>query len=147
MSNGPYSTVYSSLNPSFINIPLSTFLTSTVTAPTATGYSQYMVIGNLVIIQFKYEFVSIGSGSYELNIPIPISSTYAKPQGTWYVRYAASPTSELFPGIYNDASASVIAMLSSPTYGVKPQPFDDSTPQAGLSAGDIVHGELSYIID
>ena len=145
--SGPYSKFFPPLNPSFIDIPLSTFLASSGTVPTATGYAQYMVTGNSVSIQFRYTFVTVGTGSYRLNLPIPISSTYGKPQGNWFVRYAVSGTGQNHQGFYNENTTILLNLVASTTYGGIPVSFTSASPNAGLAAGDIVFGELNYIID
>ena len=145
--SGPYSKVFSPLNPSFIDIPLATFLGSSGTAPTATGYAQYMLQGNMVSIQFRYTFVTVGTGNYLFNIPLAISSTYGKPQGGWCVRYAVSGTGQNHLGYYNENTSTQINLVASLTYGGIPVAFTSASPNAGLAAGDIVFGQLNYIID
>ena len=147
MSGAPYSTVFSPLNPSFIDWPLASFLASSGTVPTATGYAQYMVSGNSVNIQFRYTFVTVGTGSYRLNLPIAISSTYGKPQGNWYVRYATSGSGQNHMGFYNENTTILLNLVASTTYGGIPVAFTSASPNAGLATGDIVFGELNYIID
>jgi hypothetical protein len=144
MSGAPYSSVYSGLNPTFINWPLASFLNSTGTVPTATGYAQYMKVGNMVVIQFKYTFVTVGTGNYSLNLPVPLSSTYNRPQSQWYVKYADGQVHE---GIYNENTSTRVNMVARTTFHGVPAAFTSSSPNAGLAAGDIVHGEIQYIID
>lgn len=144
MSGAPYSTVFSPNNPSFINFPLTSFLNSTGTVPTATGYAQYMKIGNLVYLHFKYTFVTVGTGNYSLNLPIPLSSTYNRPQSQWFVKYADN---EVHDGIYNENTSTRVNMVAKTTFNGVPAAFTSSSPNAGLAAGDIVHGEIMYQID
>ena len=146
MSNAPYSSVISGLNPTFIDWPLTSFLNSTGTVPTATGYARYMKVGNLVVIQFRYTFVTVGTGNYSLNLPLPLSSTYNRPQAQWYVKYV-SGAGEVHEGIYNENTSTRINMVARTTFHGVPAAFTSSSPNAGLAAGDVVHGEIQYIID
>ncbi len=144
----PYSYVSSPLNPTFIDWPLTSFLASSGTAPTASsGYARYTKIGNLVVLQFKYVLATVGTGNYALNLPISVSSTYNRAQGTWFVRYSGSSTGQVHQGIYNENNASQVNMIASSTYGGTPASFTSSSPNTGLGAGDVVHGEIRYIID
>jgi hypothetical protein len=144
MSGAPYSTVFSPLNPTFINWPLTSFLNSTGTVPTATGYAQYTKIGNFVYLHFKYTFVTVGTGNYSLNLPVPLSATYNRPQSQWYVKYADGKVHE---GIYNENTSTRINMVASGTFGAAATAFTSAHPNTGLAAGDIVHGEIMYQID
>ena len=147
MSNGPYSQVVNGLNPSFISFPINNFLTSSGTAPTSTdGYCLYQKIGNLVIIEFQYTFATVGTGSYQLTLPIPISSTYTKPQGIFQVRYAVSGLSATHTGAFSYAGVNTINMTAQLTFGGIPAAFTSASPNAGLAAGDIVAGQINYII-
>lgn len=144
---GPYSAVFSPNNPTFLDWPLASFLASSGTAPTASsGYARYTVIGNLVILQFKYVFATVGTGNYRLNLPVAISSTYNKPQGQWFVRYV-SGGDKVHPGLFNENTSTLVNMVASATYGSAPANFTSTHPNTGLAAGDIVHGEIRYIID
>ena len=145
MSNAPYSTVYSPLNPSFINFSLTDFLTSSGTAPTATGYCLYQKQGNLIIVQFQYTFVTVGTGNYRLNLPVQLSTQYPKPQGFFNVRYA-SATGKVHLGYFNDNSGtSTINMVAQATFGSAPTAFTSAHPDTGLAAGDVVSGEIRYV--
>jgi hypothetical protein len=147
MSGAPYSTYYSPLNPTFINIPLTTFLGSSGTVPTSSsGYSQYMVQGNMVSIQFNYVFSSVGTGNYAFNLPIAISSSYTIPQGIWNVRYTGG-TGKLHQGVYSTNTTTKVNLIASGTFGSTPTAFTSAHPDTGLASGDIVFGTLSYIID
>ena len=144
MTGAPYSTYYSPLNPTFINWPLTSFLNSTGTVPTATGYAQYTKIGNLVYLHFKYTFVTVGTGNYSLNLPVPLSSTYNRPQSQWFVKYSDD---KVHSGIYNENTSTRVNMVANVTYHGVPAAFTSASPNAGLAAGDIVHGEITYQID
>ena len=145
--DGPYSAYFSPLNPTFLDWPLDSFLTSSGTAPTASsGYAKYTVIGNLVILQFKYVFDTVGTGNYRLNLPVAISSSYNRPQGEWYVRYV-SGADKVHQGIFNENTSTLVNMVASGTFGSAPANFTSSHPHTSLAAGDIVHGEIRYIID
>jgi hypothetical protein len=147
MTGAPYSTVFSPNNPTFLDWPLTSFLASSGTVPTASsGYAKYTVIGNLVILQFKYVFATVGTGNYRLNLPIAISSSYNKPQGQFFVRYV-SGADKVHPGLFNENTSTLVNMVASTTYGSAPANFTSSSPNAGLASGDIVHGEIRYIID
>ena len=147
MSGAPYSTYYSPINPTFMEFPLESFLASSGTAPTASsGYARYTVIGNLVILQFKYVFATVGTGNYRLNLPVAISSSYNKPQGQFFVRYV-SGGDKVHPGLFNENTSTLVNMVASGTYGSAPANFTSSHPNTGLASGDIVHGEIRYIID
>ena len=146
MSNAPYSAVFSPINPSFIDFPLTSFLTSSGTAPTASaGYCLYQKQGNLVIVQFQYTFATVGTGNYRLNLPVQISTTYTKPQGFFNVRYAVSGTGQVHLGYYNDNSSTTINMVAQATFGGIPTAFTSAHPNAGLAAGDVVSGEIRYV--
>ena len=140
----PFSHVTSSLNPSFINYPLSSFLSSSGTAPTATGYALYQKQGNMIVLQFQYTIVTVGTGNYRLNVPVPISTTYTKPQGNFNVRYIA--TGAVFTGHFYESSTNTVSMVASTTYGGVPVSFTSASPNATLSAGDVVSGEIQYVI-
>jgi len=153
MSNAPYSTVVSPLNPTFIDYPLSSLLGSAgATAPTATnGYCRYTIIGNLVNMEFKYELTTLGTTSvqYRFNLPIPMVDTFGgtrqKPQGLWFVRYSAGAGAQ-YQGNFGDlgvSSTSVIGMVSQSTFGGTPANFTSASP-ATLAIGDFIHGELRY---
>jgi len=147
MSGAPYSTVYSGLNPTFIDWPLTSFLASSGTVPTASsGYAKYQKIGNLVLLQFKYTFATVGTGNYALNLPVPISASFNKPQGSWFVKYV-SGANKIHEGIFNENTDTQINMVASGTFGAAATSFTSAHPNAGLAAGDIVHGEVRYIID
>jgi hypothetical protein len=146
MSNGPYSQVVNGLNPSFISFPINSFLTSSGTVPTSTdGYCLYQKIGNLVIIQFQYTFATVGTGNYQLTLPVPISSTYTKPQGIFQVRYAVSGSSATHTGAFSYSGTTTLNMTAQLTFGGIPGAFTSALPNTGLSAGDIVSGQVSYV--
>ena len=147
MSNAPYSTVVSPLNPSYIDFPLDSFLASSGTAQTATvGYCRYMVNGNQVSIEFKYQVLTVGTGNYRLNLPIPmiatIGGTNQKPQGIWFVRYSGGSGAQHL-GNFGEVSSTQIAMLAQTAFGGTPANFTSASPNA-LVIGDFIHGQLNY---
>lgn len=154
MSNPPYSTVVSPLNPTFIDWPLSSFLTTAgASPPTATtGYARYTVIGNLVHLEFKYVLATLGTTSvqYRLNLPIDmvdtIGGTRQKVQGSWYVRYTGG-TGLQYEGSYGDVSgtASTVLMQGQATYASTLSSFTSASPQT-LAIGDFIHGVMNYEI-
>jgi hypothetical protein len=149
MSNAPYSSVVSPLNPTFIDWPLSSFLTSSGTAPTATvGYARYTVIGNFVNLEFKYQVATLGTGNYRLNLPIPmvatIGGTNQKPQGLFFVRYSGGAGAQHY-GVYGENTASLLNMLAPTTFHGTPANFTSASPDT-LVVGDFVHGEIRYEI-
>jgi hypothetical protein len=50
-------------------------------------------------------------------------------------------------GFYNENTTILLNLVASTTYGGIPVAFTSASPNAGLAAGDIVFGELNYIID
>jgi hypothetical protein len=149
MANAPYSSVVSPNNPTFIDWPLSSFLTSSGTAPTATvGYARYTVIGNFVNLQFKYQVATVGTGNYQLNLPIPmvatIGGTNQKPQGLFFIRYSGGAGTQHY-GVYNEISSTVIGMLAPTSFHGIPANFTSTSPDP-LVIGDFVHGEIRYEI-
>ena len=146
MSNAPFSQVVSPLNPSFIDFPLTSFLASSGTAPTASsGYCLYQKSGNMVTVQFKVVYATVGTGNYRFNLPVPISTVYTKPEGEFHVRYAVSGSGEVHEGHFYDIDTNTIALNASTTFGGVPVNFTSSSPNAGLAAGDILSGEISYV--
>lgn len=154
MANAPYSSVVSPLNPTFIDWPLSSFLTTAgATPPTATtGYARYTVIGNLVHLEFKYVLATLGTTGvqYRLNLPIPmvdtIGGTRQKVQGSWYVRYSGG-TGLQHEGSYGDVSGtdSKVLLQAQTSYGSTLSSFTSASPHA-LAIGDFIHGVMNYEI-
>lgn len=146
MSGAPYSQIYIPDLPELITIPITDFLASSGTVPTASSSCvQYIVNNKLVTVQFKYVIATVGNGNYLLNLPIPISTICTAPQGSWSVRY--STTKVHFGFFIENSSPSKVAMVASRTFGGAPDTFTSASPNAGLAAGDIVTGQISYIID
>jgi hypothetical protein len=151
MSNAPYSTVVSPLNPTFIDFDPASFWTSTGTAPTVeaiNSYCRYMVNGNMVFVEFKLKIASLGTGSYRLNLPVALTSiagTFQKTQGQWWVRYGGG-TSACHIGQYDPFSTTQIKMVVCATFGGTLQDFTSIYPNNPLVIGDFIHGELRYEI-
>lgn len=145
MSNPPFSQVVRPLNPTFIDFPLASFLASSGTVPTASsGYCLYQKSGNMVTVQFKVVYATVGTGNYRLNLPAPISTTYTKPQGVFHIRYA-SATGKVHEGHFYELDTNTVALVASLTFGGIPVNYTSASPNAGLASGDIITGEITYV--
>ena len=144
MSNPPYSQAVSPLNPSFINFPLSSFLASSATAPTASsGYCLYQKSGNMVTVQFKIVYATLGSGNYRLSLPVPISTIYTKPQGEFNIRYVTAG-GQVHSGHFYELDTNTVALVASTTFHGVPANYTSASPDT-LTIGDILTGEISYV--
>ena len=148
MANAPYSSVVSPLNPNVLSADINTFITGSTTSPTpaAGSYARYIQIGNIVQIQFKYIFATVpGGGSIlRISVPVPINTTYPKPQGVFHIRYFNSPgTGQVHYGFYNERDANTINLVAQPTFGGVPEAFTSIFPNT-LIAGDIINGYIIY---
>lgn len=146
MNTSPFVSNYGT-NTSVLSADITSFLTGTTANPVpATGsYARYQKIGNLVNVEFKYIFAStITTGNIRINLPLPINTNYPKPQSIAHIRYSGTSTGQVFPCLYNEVSASVIAIVSSTTYGGVPANFTSALPQAGLGINDIITGVIFY---
>lgn len=146
MNTSPFVSNYGT-NTSVNEINISSFLTGSTSNPTAgTGsYARYQKIGSIVNLEFKYIFATtITTGNIRINLPLPINTNYPKPQSIAHIRYSGTSTGQVFPCLYNEVSASILAIVSSTTYGGVPANFTSASPQAGLGINDIITGVIFY---
>ena len=87
MNNIPFTSNYGT-NTSVNSIPIESLITGATTSPTSnTGsYARWQKIGSNVIIEFKYIFLTTGSGAMSINLPVPINTNYPKPQSIFHIR-------------------------------------------------------------
>jgi hypothetical protein len=144
MSNKPYATDYS-LNTNVRSADYTTLLTGATSNPTASGgYARYQRIGNMVQFDFKYIFATAGSGVFSINLPIPISTTYTKPQGFANLRYIGTGTGQVHICYFNEKDTNSVNIVASTTYGGVPAGVSSGNPLTGLGAGDILTGAIFY---
>jgi len=141
----PFTTAYG-LSTTTNSIDVSTFITGATTSPTSNtnSYARYQVIGTLVQVEFKYIFLTIGSGAMSINLPVPINSSFPKPQSIFHIRYFNSPgTGKVYSGHYNENTANSINLVSSTTFGGVPASLTTASPET-LVIGDILTGIIFY---
>ena len=146
MNTTPFVSNYGT-NTSVLSADITSFLTGTTANPVpATGsYARYQKIGSLVNVEFKYIFAStITTGNIRINLPIPINSNYPKPQSVAHIRYSGTGTGQVHICLYNEVSASVIAVVAQTTFGGVPANFTSASPNAGLGTNDIFTGVIIY---
>lgn len=141
----PFTTAYG-LSTATNSIDISTFITGSTTSPTpnTNSYARFQVIGSLVQVEYKYIFLTTGSGNMSINLPLPINSNYPKPQSIFHIRYFNSPgTGKVYSGHYNENTANSINLVSSTTFGGVPASFTAASPET-LVIGDVLTGIIFY---
>lgn len=143
----PFTTSYG-LSTSINTIAITTFISGVTTNPTpdtASSYARYQAVGNLVQIEYKYVFATTGTtGAMSINLPLPISTAYPKPQSIGHIRYIGSSTGQVHPVIYNERNVNSVNIVASTTFGGIPVAFTNLSPNTGLGAGDILTGLIIY---
>ena len=126
------------------SIAIANFITGVTTSPTPdTGsYARYQKIGSLVQIEFKYKFLTTGSGAMSINLPVPINTNYPKPQSIFHIRYIGGG-GQVHYGFYNEKDANSIDLVAQTTFGGVPASFTQSSPDT-LTIGDILTGLVFY---
>jgi len=144
-SQPPFATSFGT-NTSVNTITVASFITGATTSPTAdTGsYARFQKIGTIVNLEFKYKFLTTGSGAMSINLPVAINTNYPKPQSVCHIRYSNSPgTGKVYIGHYNENTTSSVNLVFSTTYGGVPASFTTSSPET-LVIGDILTGVIIY---
>ena len=133
-------------NTNISSIDVATFITGVTTSPTAdtTSYARFQKTGNMITLTFKYKFLTIGSGAMSINLPVPINSTYSKPQSICHIRYlTGADANKVFIGHYNENTTSSVNLVFSTTYGGVPASLTTASPLT-LVIGDVLTGVIIY---
>jgi hypothetical protein len=145
MNTPPFASNYGT-NTTVQSATIASFITGASTSPTPdTGsYARWQKVGTIVNLEFKYKFLTIGSGAMSINLPVPINSNYPKPQSVCHIRYFNSPgTGKVFIGHYNENTVNSVNIVISTTYGGVPASMTTSSPET-LVIGDILTGVIIY---
>ena len=145
MNIPPFNSNYGT-NTTVRSADINSFITGATTSPTPdTGsYARWQKIGSFVQIEFKYKFLTIGSGAMSINLPVPINSNYPKPQSVCHIRYSNSPgTGKVYIGHYNENTVNSVNIVISTTYGGVPASMTTASPET-LVIGDILTGIIIY---
>lgn len=145
MNTPPFATSFGT-NTSVKSIDISSFITGVTTSPTPdTGsYARWQKIGSLVQIEFKYKFLTIGSGAMSINLPVPINTNYPKPQSVCQMRYlTGADANKVYQGHYNENNVNSVNVVISTTYGGVPASLTTASPLT-LVIGDIITGLIFY---
>jgi hypothetical protein len=142
----PFSTSYG-VSGVVNSIDITTFISGASNNPTpdAGSYARYQVVGSLVNIEFKYIFATVPTtGAMSINLPLPISTQYPKPQSVFHIRYISStPSGKVHYGLYNENNANSANLVSPTTFHGVPAAFTNLSPDP-LAVGDIVTGIIFY---
>jgi hypothetical protein len=134
------------------NIPVYTadtasFITGATNSPTPnTGsYVRWQRVGTIVQIEYKYIFATVPTtGAMSINLPVPISTDYPKPQSIFHIRYFNSPgTGQVHYGFYNEKNVNSVNLVAQTTFGGVPGAFTNLAPNT-LVVGDILTGLIVY---
>jgi len=145
MKQVPFNTNYGT-NTTVQSYPIASFISGATTSPTPdTGsYARWQKIGSLVQIEFKYKFLTIGSGAMSINLPVPINTNYPKPQSVCHIRYLTAPNAgKVYLGHYNENTVNSVNIVFSTTYGGVPASLTTASPLT-LVIGDILTGIIMY---
>jgi hypothetical protein len=145
MSNHPFNSNYGT-NTTVSTADINSFLVGATSSPTPdTGsYARFQKIGTIVNLEFKYKFLTIGSGAMSINLPLPINTNYPKPQSICHIRYLTAPdANKVYIGHYNENTASSVNIVFSTTYGGIPVSLTTTSPLT-LVIGDILTGLIIY---
>ena len=145
MNTPPFNSNYGT-NTTVLSADINSFLIGATTNPTPdTGsYARFQKIGTIVNLEFKYKFLTNGSGAMSINLPLPINTNYPKPQSVCHIRYFNSPgTGKVYIGHYNENTVNSVNIVISTTYGGVPASFTTASPET-LVIGDILSGLIIY---
>jgi hypothetical protein len=146
MNTQPFVSNYGT-NTSVQSASIASFITGATNSPTpsAGSYARWQKIGSIVNIEFKYIFATVPTtGAMSINLPIPISGSYPKPQSIFHIRYFNSPgTGQVHYGFYNEKDVNSINLVAQTTFGGIPASFTNLSPNT-LVVGDILTGLIIY---
>jgi len=140
----PFNTSYG-LSTKVQSADVSTFITGATTSPTpdtTASYVRYQQIGSLVQIDFKYKFLTTGSGAMSINLPVPINTNYPKPQSIFHMRYVGGG-GQVHYGFYNEKDANSVHLVAQLTFGGIPASLTAVSPNT-LTIADILTGLIFY---
>lgn len=144
MNTSPFSSNYGT-NTSVLSIPIASFITGATNSPTASSgsYARWQKIGSIVNIEFKYIFATVPTtGAMSINLPIPISTNYPKPQSIFHVRYITGG-GQVHYGLYNEKDINSINLVAQLTFGGIPAALTNLSPNI-LNVNDIMTGVIIY---
>lgn len=142
----PFSTSYG-VSGVVNSIDIATFISGATANPTpaAGSYARFQVVGSIVQIEYKYIFATVPTtGAMSINLPLPISTQYPKPQSIFHIRYPTSPgTGQVHYGFYNEKNVNSINLVAQTTFGGVPAAFTNLSPNT-LIVDDILTGIVFY---
>jgi len=138
----PFQTSYDT-NTSVTSMSINSLITGVTVSPTSStgSYARYQKIGSIVNIEFKYIFATLPTGAMSINLPIPISTNYPKPQSIFHIRYITTPGT--YYGYYNEKDVNSINLVTQLTFGAAASAFTGISPNT-LVVGDILTGVIIY---
>jgi hypothetical protein len=142
----PFSTSFGGNVPVY-SINTTSFLTGATNNPTADAesYARWQRVGTFVTLEFQYQFATVPTtGAMSINLPVPLSPTYPKPQSVWHIRYITGG-GQLHQGTYNKASGDdyKVNLVAQTTFHGVPASFTNLSPDT-LNVGDVLSGVIMY---
>ena len=132
------------INTSVSSINVSNFLVGATNNPTgdAESYARWQRVGTFVRVEFQIQFATVGTtGALSINLPVPLSPLYQKPQSIFHIRYVTGD--KVHYGFYNRANDNTINLVAQTTFGGAANAVTSTAPDT-LNVGDVLSGVILY---